>query len=139
MKKNMTIIALVFAIPLIAFGVLSNSNSTTAKPNVGVVETGGVPVSVGKPQVIKFSSAMCLDCQTMNKLFKEVFPKYNDRIVLTEVHVQDGKAFTGELIKKYNVTLVPTMIFLDSNNNQVKRIEGAIEQAELENYLEGLK
>ena len=90
MKKNMTIIALVFAIPLIAFGVLSNSNSTTAKPNVGVVETGGVPVSVGKPQVIKFSSAMCLDCQTMNKLFKEVFPKYNDRIVLTEhIAVQD--------------------------------------------------
>ena len=75
----------------------------------------------------------------MNKLFKEVFPKYNERIVLTEVHVQDGKAFTGELIKKYNVTLVPTMIFLDSNNNQVKRIEGAIEKVELENYLEGLK
>lgn len=139
MKKNMTIIALVFVLPLVAFGVLSSNNESTAKPKVGVTETEEVPVSVGKPQVIKFSSAMCLDCQTMNKLFKEVFPKYNERIVLTEVHVQDGKAFTGELIKKYNVTLVPTMIFLDSNNNQVKRIEGAIEKVELENYLEGLK
>ena len=139
MKKNMTIIALVFALPLVAFGVLSSNNETTAKPKVGVTEAEEVPVSVGKPQVIKFSSAMCLDCQTMNKLFKEVFPKYNERIVLTEVHVQDGKAFTGELIKKYNVTLVPTMIFLDSNNKQVKRIEGAIEKVELENYLEGLK
>ena len=82
---------------------------------------------------------MCLDCQTMNKLFKEVFPKYSDRIVLTEISVQDGKAFTNEQIKKYNITLVPTMIFLDSNNKEVRRVEGAIEKEVLEEYLEGLK
>lgn len=139
MKKNMIIVALVFAIPLIAFAVLNNANTTTAKTGVNVEQKTDDLIAMGKPQVIKFSSAMCLDCQTMNKLFKEVFPKYNERIVLTEVHVQDGNAFTGELIKKYNVTLVPTMIFLDSNNRQVKRIEGAIEKSELEGYLEGLK
>lgn len=139
MKKNMIIIALVFAIPLIAFAVLNNANTTTAKTGVNLEQKTDDLIAMGKPQVIKFSSAMCLDCQTMNKLFKEVFPKYNERIVLTEVHVQDGNAFTGELIKKYNVTLVPTMIFLDSNNRQVKRIEGAIEKNELEGYLEGLK
>lgn len=143
MKKNLTIIALIFAIPLIAFAVLNNSNATTAKTNAlsssGIGQNSNKNTEFGKPQVIKFSSAMCLDCQTMNKLFKEVFPKYEDRIVLTEIHVQDGNSFTGEQIKKYNVTLVPTMIFLDSNNNQVKRIEGAIEKAELERYLEGLK
>mgnify|MGYP003298689054 CR=1 FL=1 len=135
----MIIIALVFAIPLIVFAVLNNANTTTAKTGVNVEQKTDDLIAMGKPQVIKFSSAMCLDCQTMNKLFKEVFPKYNERIVLTEVHVQDGNAFTGELIKKYNVTLVPTMIFLDSNNRQVKRIEGAIEKNELEGYLEGLK
>lgn len=31
------------------------------------------------------------------------------------------------------------MIFLDSNNNQVQRIEGAIEKEVLENYLKELK
>lgn len=143
MKKNLTIVALIFVIPLVAFAVLNKSNSTTAKTNVeqtqNVSQKSKDIIALGKPQVIKFSSAMCLDCQTMNKLFKEVFPKYEDRIVLTEIHVQDGNAFTGEQIKKYNVTLVPTMIFIDSNNKQVKRIEGAIEKAELESYLEGLK
>ncbi len=147
MKKNLIIIALIFAIPLVAFAVLNKSNCTTAKTNVDTRQGSSQTVNqnpadnnaLGKPQVIKFSSAMCLDCQTMNKLFKEVFPKYQDRIVLTEIHVQDGNAFTGEQIKKYNVTLVPTMIFLDSKNNQVKRIEGAIDKSELEDYLEGLK
>ena len=64
---------------------------------------------------------------------------YEDKIVLTEISVQDGKDFTNQQIKKYNITLVPTMIFLDSNNKQVRRVEGAIEKDVLENYLKELK
>ena len=82
MKKNLIIIALIFALPLIAYWMLTSSNSTTAK----TIETG-------KPQVIKFTSAMCLDCQTMNKIFKEIFPKYEGKIVLTEMQVQDNNSF----------------------------------------------
>ena len=140
MKKNIIIIALIFVVPLVAFWILSNTNSTTAKTNVETPEVQQIEeVAIGKPQVLKFTSTMCLDCQTMNKLFKEVFPNYEDKIVLTEISVQDGKDFTNQQIKKYNITLVPTMIFLDSNNKQVRRVEGAIEKAVLENYLKELK
>ena len=138
MKKNIVIIALVFIVPLLAFWILSSSNPTTAKTNVEVPSTEEVIVT-GKQQVLKFTSTMCLDCQTMNKLFKEVFPKYSNDIVLTEISVQDGTAFTNDQIKKYNITLVPTMIFLDSNNKEVRRVEGAIDKEVLEGYLEGLK
>ncbi len=137
MKKNIIIVAIVLLLPLIAFGILSNSNSISAKTNTQVAQTENI--ALGKPQVLKFTSTMCLDCQTMNKLFKEVFPKYNDKIVLTEISVQDGSSFTNEQIKKYNITLVPTMIFLDSNNKQIRRVEGAIEKEVLENYLKELK
>ena len=75
----------------------------------------------------------------MNKIVKEVYPQYKDKVVLTEIPVQDGKAFTQEQIKKYNVTLVPTIIMLDSNGQQVKRIEGAIPKEEFVQYIEGLK
>ncbi len=140
MKKNIIIIALIFVVPLVAFWILSNTNSTTAKTNVETPEVQQIEeVAIGKPQVLKFTSTMCLDCQTMNKLFKEVFPNYEDKIVLTEISVQDGKDFTNQQIKKYNITLVPTMIFLDSNNKQVRRVEGAIEKDVLENYLKELK
>ena len=140
MKKNIIIIALIFVVPLVAFWILSNTNSTTAKTNVETPEVQQIEeVAIGKPQVLKFTSTMCLDCQTMNKLFKEVFPNYEDKIVLTEISVQDGKDFTNQQIKKYNITLVPTMIFLDSNNKQVRRVEGAIEKDILENYLKELK
>ena len=130
MKKNLIIIGLIFVIPLVAFWALNKSNSTTAKTTADIAN---------KPQVMKFTSTMCLDCQKMNKLFKEVFPKYEEKIVLTEIQVQDGQDFTNQQIKKHNVTLVPTMIFFDSDGKQVKRIEGAIEKEELEKYLQGLK
>ena len=128
MKKNAIIITLIFAIPLLAYMLLTASNSTTAK----TTETG-------KPQVIKFTSAMCLDCQTMNKVFEEIMPKYEDRITLTEIHVQDKNSFNDEQIKKYNVTLVPTIILLNSKGAQVKRIEGAVSEEEMDKCLQGLE
>ena len=127
MKKNIIIISLVFAIPILAYMALTASNSTTAKP-----------VETGKPQVIKFTSEMCLDCQTMNKIFKEIFPKYNNKIVLTEIQVQDKNSFNKDQIQKYNVTLVPTIILLNSQGEQIKRIEGAVSKEEMDKCLQGL-
>ena len=128
MKKNLIIISLIFALPLIAYWLLNASNSTTAKT-----------IGTGKPQVIKFTSSMCLDCQTMNKIFKEIFPKYEGKITLTEIQVQDDNSFNQEQIKKYNVTLVPTIILLNSQGKQVKRLEGEVEKNQMDNYLKGLE
>ena len=128
MKKNVIIISLIFAIPLLLYMALTTSNSTTAKTT-----------DIGKPSVIKFTSAMCLDCQTMNKIFKEIFPKYQNKINFTEIQVQDKNSFTNSQIKKYNVTLVPTIILLNSEGKQVKRIEGAIPKEEMDKYLQGLE
>lgn len=128
MKKNIIIISLIFAIPLMLYMALTASNSTTAKTS-----------ETGKPQVVKFTSAMCLDCQTMNKVFKEIFPKYNGKIILTEIQVQDKNSFSEEQIKKYNVTLVPTIVLLNSGGKQVKRIEGAIPKEQMDRYLQELK
>ncbi len=128
MKKNIIIISLIFAIPLMLYMALTASNSTTAKTS-----------ETGKPQVVKFTSAMCLDCQTMNKVFKEIFPKYNGKIILTEIQVQDKNSFSEEQIKKYNVTLVPTIVLLNSDGRQVKRIEGAIPKEQMDRYLQELK
>ena len=128
MKKNIIIISLIFAIPLMLYMALTASNSTTAKTS-----------ETGKPQVVKFTSAMCLDCQTMNKVFKEIFPKYQGKITLTEIQVQDNNSFNQEQIKKYNVTLVPTIILLNSQGKQVKRLEGEVPKEQMDNYLKGLE
>ncbi len=128
MKKNIIIISLIFAIPLMLYMALTASNSSNAKTT-----------NAGQPQVVKFTSAMCLDCQTMNKVFKDIFPKYEGKIILTEIQVQDRNSFNNEQIKKYNVTLVPTIVLLNSNGQQVRRIEGAVSKEKMDSYLQELK
>lgn len=129
MRKNIIILALILVVPFVAYLFMSKSADTSVTATA----------ATGKPQVIKFTSAMCLDCQKMNKIMKEIYPKYQDKVVLVEVPVQDGSSFANEQIKKYNVTLVPTFVMLNSDGKQVRRIEGAIPQAELEKYLQELK
>ena len=90
MKKNLITVLLVFIIPLVAYFVLNKSVDNPV--NVADATTN-------KPQVIKFTSAMCLDCQEMNKIMKEIFPKYQDRILLIEIPVQDGKALLRNRLK----------------------------------------
>ena len=128
MRKNLVTILLILVLPMFLYMLLTRSNTTTAKTYE----------AENKPQIIKFTSTMCLDCQKMNKIFKEILPKYEGKIILTEIPVQDDSKYTASQIEKYNVTLVPTIILIDSSGNQVKRIEGAIEQDEMDNYLKGL-
>lgn len=130
MRKNIITVLLVLLLPLVAYLFMTHSGNEP----INVADAGQ-----NKPQIIKFTSTMCLDCQEMNKIMKEVFPQYKDRIVLEEISVQDGKSSTNAKIKKYNVTLVPTIIMIGSNGKQVRRIEGAIPKEQMIMYLEGLK
>lgn len=130
MKKNIIIVLLVLILPLFAYMFLSSGSNDNAM---------SVNAKTTKPQIIKFTSAMCLDCQTMNKIMKEIYPEYKDKIELTEIHVQDNKASTQEWIRKYDVTLVPTIILKNSQGEQVRRIEGAVDKDVFESYLKGLK
>ena len=131
MKKNVITVLLVLIVPVFAYFLLTAFNKTELSQEANAQ-------TATQPQVIKFTSTMCLDCQTMNKVMKEIFPKYDGQIVLTEIQVQDGKKSTEEMIDKHNVTLVPTIILIDRNGKQVKRIEGAIEKEVMDKYLQGL-
>lgn len=130
MKKNLITILLVFLVPVIAYFILNLS---------GVSDTMSADAKTNKPQIVKFTSAMCLDCQTMNKIMKELYPKYQDDIILTEIQVQEKNPNNDKWIKKYDVTLVPTIIMINSNGNQVRRIEGAIEKEQMDKYMQELK
>ena len=124
MNKNLTIILAILFIPLIAYFVLSKNNNTSI-----------VEAKVHQPQMLKFTSRMCYDCQRLEDVVKNVYPQYADKVVLTEVSVQDNSSSVQTMIKKYQVKLVPTSIFLDKDGNIKNRVEGYIDNEKLSNYL----
>lgn len=127
-KKSIITILAILIIPILAFFGLTFNKDLSS-----------IAQTTGKPQIIKFSSTMCLECQELEKVFKELLPKYKNNIAYTEIIVDSRDDMKNNLIKKYNVTLVPTVIMLNSDGTQYKRIESAIPKEEMEGYIKGLK
>lgn len=109
-KKTIFTILAILILPILAFMALSFNKNSSA-----IADTN-------KPQIIKFSSSMCLECKEVEKIFNEIMPKYKDKISYTTIVVDSRKDMDNKLIKKYNVQLVPTVVMLDSNGKQIKRI-----------------
>ncbi|MGN0018814.1 MAG: thioredoxin family protein [Candidatus Gastranaerophilaceae bacterium] len=121
MKKNLVIILAIFIIPIIAYAVLSKSHTVSAAKVVS-----------GQPQVIKFSSKLCIDCKKLKKEFDIVAPKYRDRISILEYDVQENSKEIQSAINQHNVSLVPTVIYINKNGKVVNRTEGYVSQSDLE-------
>lgn len=126
--KNISIITLIFVLPLAAYFFLSKPDASLANKTM----------PANRPQIIKFTSLMCFDCKKLEKVMKEVYPKYSSKIELVEIQVQNNDDYTKKQIEKYNVTLVPTLIMLNSKGKKVLKTEGYLDKNRLEKIMKDL-
>ncbi len=131
--KNWIIVLLVFAIPLGLYAYLeSNSQSTVAKEEVTTNLSG-------KPRVIKFYSPMCSDCKKVSEEMTGIVEDYKDAVTFEEINVSEQTDKNKALIKKYKITLVPTLVFESVDGKTVNKVEGFIENDEIENNIVNIK
>lgn len=123
--KNIITILLILILPVCIYLIMSKNSSNIiaiAKENT--------------PSLYIFTSTMCMDCQKMKKVIKEIEPNYHDRINFIQINAIDKNRKVQEYIKKYGVTLVPTIVVLDKNNNKINHIEGYVEKEKLVEKIE---
>ena len=131
--KNWIIVFLVFAIPLGLYAYFeSNTQATAAKEEMTANKTQ-------KPRVIKFYSPMCSDCQKVSKEMVGVVEDFKDAVTFEEINVSEQTDKNKALIKKYKITLVPTLIFESKDGKIVKKVEGFIEDDEIESNIVNIK
>ena len=128
--KNWIVALAILILPIVTYFVLDKTNGD--KTNFEAV------AATGKPVVIKFASSMCLDCKKMEAMMSEVMPEYSDKVVYEKINSQSNDRNTKSMIKKYNVTVVPTVIFLNKDGSVYKKTEGAYDKQEFEKYLKGI-
>lgn len=128
MNKNTIILLLIFILPLITYFYVSKNNESTVTVS-----------NTTKPKIIKFTSTLCGECQRMDTVIKEVYPKYQKDIELISIPVQNQTEYNQEMVSKYNVTLVPTIVLLNKNQHIQKRIEGYIDSTTFDSYLKEIK
>ncbi len=126
--KNIITIALIFILPLVAYFIMNkNSDGITA-----------VAKDNGNPNILVFTSTMCMDCKKMKGLLTEIEPAYSSRVNFTHINALDNNKQVKEQIKKYNITLVPTLVYTDENGNEKNKTEGYIEKEQLISEIEEL-
>ena len=128
MNRNITIILLIFLVPLAIYWGLTRDKGLATLPTIAF--TGS--------EIIRFTSPMCYECQELDKVFREVYPEFANKISLKKIDVTLNDKVTKKMIKQYNVQLVPTCIFKNISGNEVRRTEGAIQPKILENYMKEL-
>lgn len=126
--KNILTVLIVVLVPLAVYFTLSK--------NPG--ELTAVAQDNSKPSMITFTSTMCSDCKKLKEVLKTVQPEYASKVNFTNINALDRDKSVQEKIKKYNVTLVPTMVFTDSSGKVKNVIEGYIPEEQLVAELEGL-
>ena len=102
-------------------------------------DTEQVSAAGSQPQIIKFTSTTCSECKEMNKVFAQLLPKYQGQFKYKEIVVDRRSDMDNDLIRKYHVTLVPTVVMLNSDGSEYKTIVGAIPTYQMESFIRGLK
>ncbi|MDD3418990.1 MAG: thioredoxin family protein [Candidatus Gastranaerophilales bacterium] len=129
MKLNTLLILAIFLVPLALYSFLGSESN---------IFTSNISVAQGnKPKMVMITSPMCGECVKMKKIIHQVQPSYQNDVIFERFEADSSSA--QPYIKKYNITVVPTMIFFKKNGQLYTKIEGSIPQSQLENYLKELK
>lgn len=124
--KNIITIILILILPVMVYFMINKNSS----------DLSALAEAKNMPTFITFSSTMCVDCRKMKPIISELEKEYSGKVNFISVNATEKDKKIQNLVKKYNVVLVPTMIILDSDNNELSRLEGYIPKEELASDIE---
>ena len=85
-------------------------------------------------KMIEFGATSCMSCQEMDKLLYEL-KKKNPKCPLFFVNIMKEM----KVAQEFKITLIPTQVFIDSNNTIVARHIGKLSKKELLEMLKKYK
>ncbi len=128
-KSSLFIIFLVFALPILLYFIIKAPNQSTSN-SIANAE------AANRPKVLHFSQAMCSECRELETVMKPVEEEYKNKIIFVDIDVSQGSRQTQDLIKKHNVKVVPTLVFINKNGKVIDRTEGSMPKETLKGYLD---
>ncbi len=87
--------------------------------------------SRGKPVIADFGLGICMQCKKQSATLEEIRETYGDKVIVRMVNV--GKE--GELTKRYEVELIPTLVFIDRKGKIVLKKVGPLGYDEIRSQL----
>ncbi|MBN2414126.1 thioredoxin family protein [candidate division KSB1 bacterium] len=112
------------------FLVLSCQSATKDKKNS---DKAGNKSAKAKVTFIELGSVKCIPCKAMQPVMKAIEKEYGEQINVVFYDVWEDDSWA----KKYDISVIPTQVFLDENGAEFFRHQGFYPQAEIEQLLSG--
>lgn len=81
-------------------------------------------------KIIKITASWCPSCLIMNQMLEDVFTSSNIDVINLDYDLDQDE------VLKYNVgNILPVLIMLDDENNEIKRIVGEKSKKEILNFI----
>lgn len=91
-------------------------------------------ISSIRPIVADFGKGQCVQCNKQAEAIEVVESRLGDKVGFEFVHVVKEASLTG----RYQIFMIPTLVFLDSSGEEVYRYVGLLEADELQKKIEEL-
>lgn len=92
--------------------------------------------TTGMPVIIDFWADWCMPCMKMKPIFEKLEHEYAGRADFKSLNVDDES--NAQLKEKYQISAIPTFIFLNSSGEEVSRIVGMVDEEELKQNIEAV-
>jgi thioredoxin 1 len=138
MKKQI-ILTLLISIVFGSLTIAQSKKSPKRSKQVPVMKDTSAIVSKSLVTFVELGSVNCIPCKAMQKVMKTVEEKYGSQIRITFYDV--WKEEQAHYAQDYNIRLIPTQVFLDTNGKELMRHEGYFPEKDIDAFLQskGLK
>ncbi|MCK4778084.1 MAG: thioredoxin fold domain-containing protein [Actinomycetia bacterium] len=72
----------------------------------------------------------------MTPIVDAVKKKYSSKVEIKKIDTDDPK--DQEVASKYNIRVIPTLVFIDKTGNEVEKHPGALDQSQFEGKINSL-
>ena len=83
-------------------------------------------------KIIKITAMWCPSCLIMNSMIDDIISKFNLEMISLDFDLDQDQ------VSKYSVgNILPVLIKIDNDNNEISRLVGEHTEKEIEEFLEG--
>ena len=118
-------------VAVFAFKSLSQPPALTASLETQLDEA----LKDGRPAFVFLHSLECIPCKEMMGVVAEVYPEFQDSVVLIDVNIYDES--NANLLRRENLQSIPTLVFYDAKGKRQMMI-GAIPPEQFRATLQAL-